>query len=298
MRIGAVIDAAGNKNVSAERFGNMLKVQNLTMAERIVLNFQQAGVKDIVVLTGCQAEKMEKSLQHYGVTFLRDEAYEKHKLTDSVKKGMDYLGRYCDRILFCPMDVPFFKTETVRILLEQEADMIVPTYGGKQGYPICIKASLNHVRLEEAFKESYEVQVEDSGIIPDNDIWQRYEEIEAQYEEKQMHPSVKVRLAKQKPFFGPGIVTVLRQIERVGSVREACQKTGISYSKGWTLIHTAEEELGYKIVERMPGGKNGGEAYVTERGRMLLSMYESYAAKVEQAAEEIYKEIFLDSDLF
>ena len=53
-------------------------------------------------------------------------------------------------------------------------------------------------------------------------------------------------------------------------MREACAKTGMSYSKGWKLIHTAEEETGWKIVERMSGGKNGGEAYITERGHMLL----------------------------
>ena len=86
--------------------------------------------------------------------------------------------------------------------------------------------------------------------------------------------------------------------DSLGSVREACAKTGMSYSKGWKLIHTAEEETGWKIVERMSGGKNGGEAYITERGHMLLKKYELYRERVEAAAQDIYKDVFQDGELF
>jgi len=72
----------------------------------------------------------------------------------------------------------------------------------------------------------------------------------------------------------------------------------MSYSKGWKLIHTAEEETGWKIVERMSGGKNGGEAYITERGHMLLEKYELYRERVEAAAQDIYKDVFQDGELF
>ena len=56
---------------------------------------------------------------------------------------------------------------------------------------------------------------------------------------------MKVSLAVNSSFFGPGAVTLLTQIDRLGSVTgRPAQKTGMSYSKGWKLIHTAEEETG------------------------------------------------------
>ena len=55
---------------------------------------------------------------------------------------------------------------------------------------------------------------------------------------RQIYPRVKVQLVRSEPFFGPGMATLLKQIQALGSVREACEKTGMSYSKGWSLIRT------------------------------------------------------------
>lgn len=118
------------------------------------------------------------------------------------------------------------------------------------------------------------------------------------HDERLMRPQVKVRLMNKKPFFGPGPATLLKQIDSLGSVKEACARTGISYSKGWKMIHLAEEELGYEIVGRQPGGKNGGAAFLTDRGKKLLHLFEEYEAQVEKAASEIYNQIFFDSELF
>ena len=51
------------------------------------------------------------------------------------------------------------------------------------------------------------------------------------------------------------MVTLLKQIRSLGSVREASEKTGISYSKAWTMIRTAEEETGAELVGRRAGRK-------------------------------------------
>lgn len=81
-------------------------------------------------------------------------------------------------------------------------------------------------------------------------------------------------VGENENFFGPGIVFLLRQIDTLGSVRDACAKTGMSYSKGWSLIRSAEKELGYTVVERSPGGKHGGVANVSEAGKDILRKYE------------------------
>ena len=103
---------------------------------------------------------------------------------------------------------------------------------------------------------------------------------------------VKVRLVHTRPYFGPGTVTLLREIHSLGSVRDASEKTGISYSKAWTMIHTAEEELEQELVRRQPGGKNGGTAELTETGWELIKKYEQLEASIEKFAAKEYQRIF------
>ena len=71
-----------------------------------------------------------------------------------------------------------------------------------------------------------------------------------------------------------------------------CAKTGMSYSKGWSLIRSAEKELGYTVVERSPGGKHGGVASVSEAGKDILRKYELLEKDVAKYAEKRYKDIF------
>ena len=73
--IGAVITADG----TGERDGAsraLQKIQGMTLAEYITVNFQRAGVKDIVIVAGSQEEQLKKQLKGFGVTFLQNESCE------------------------------------------------------------------------------------------------------------------------------------------------------------------------------------------------------------------------------
>lgn len=133
--IGAVITAAG----TGERGGAeqaLTKVKGMSLAEYIVVNFQRAGVKDIVIITGSQNEALKKQLKGFGVTFLSNENPEKAEMMDSVKLGLKYLRDRCSKVFICPVDVPFFSMETVERLLKVEAAVVIPSYqywGGASG---------------------------------------------------------------------------------------------------------------------------------------------------------------------
>ena len=75
-------------------------------------------------------------------------------------------------------------------------------------------------------------------------------------------------------------------------MREACEKAGMSYSKGWSLIRTAEKELGRPVVERSPGGKSGGTAQVSLEGHMLMERYERAGERDHGICGEKVREIF------
>ena len=110
--------------------------------------------------------------------------------------------------------------------------------------------------------------------------------------DRKIRPRIKVQLTGSEPFFGPGVRTLLEWLREEGSVRDACEKMGLSYSKGRKMLDRAEKELGYTIVERSPGGKNGGGARVSDEGLKLLEKYERFEKELTETAAEKYREIF------
>ena len=120
----------------------------------------------------------------------------------------------------------------------------------------------------------------------------RKEERETPREKKDFHLRVKLQINTDEPVLGPGVAELLELVEETGSMKEACGRMGMSYSKGWSLIRTAERELGCTIVERSPGGIGGGAARVSEQGLNLLNRYEQFEKEIARIAQEKYREIF------
>ena len=303
MRIGAVIAAAGTPG-GFRAYDKLENIDGTAMVGRMIENFRLAGVEDIVVVTGYRARETEKSLAKRGVVFLRREDYETAEMLDFVKDGLAYLEKSCDRIFFCPADVPLFTEETLKKMAEHKADVVVPLYEGRKGHPILFDTSLADVIMayhgERGLKGAIDgsgaevslVPVEDDGVLLRARSEDRFEEIVKEERPSQIRAKVKVQLVGEEPFFGPGLMVLLKQIDILGNVREACEKTGMSYSKGWSLIRTAERELRCPIVDRSPGGKNGGNARVSGEGHRLMRCYEQLERETAEFARKRYREIF------
>lgn len=104
--------------------------------------------------------------------------------------------------------------------------------------------------------------------------------------------AIRVRLIGSEAFYGPGVAHLMELIAVTGSVAGACDKMGLSYSKGRTMIRRMERELGFPVVERAQGGAGGGGARLTDRGRKLLAAYQAYEADVKQYAQERFADAF------
>lgn len=309
--VGAIITADG----AGERDGALRalqKVQGMTLAEYITVNFQRAGVKDIVIVAGSQEEQLKKQLKGFGVTFLQNEFCEagrRPEMLDAVKTGLSYLKGRCSRVFICPVDVPFFLMETLEQLLSKERPVVIPSYNHRGGHPVLLGEDIfaDILKYEGAEglrgairslgqKPTY-VEMEDPGTVePVLGSCMIREKVAEAYQRSLKRAHVKVQLIHTKPYFGPGTVTLLRQVQRLGSVREASDKTGISYSKAWSMLRTAEEESGITLVKRQPGGKFGGMAEVTDAGLELIRKYEELEKSVEQFAKEAYQRIFEEDD--
>ena len=99
---------------------------------------------------------------------------------------------------------------------------------------------------------------------------------------------VKLRLANERgqAFLGPGPVSLLRGVERSGSIRQAAKAMAMSYTKALRLLEELEENTGRPVVESARGGQGGGGTTVTGFGRRLLAAYDGWVAEVEQCAKK------------
>lgn len=301
---GAVIVAAG-MSTRMEQFKQLMKVGGMTMAERVVDNFHRAGIREIVMVTGYQSDLLKKALSGQKIQFLYNADYETTQMFDSAKIGLEYLKDRCARILFCPVDIPFFTVDTTRRVMDSDHLIACPSYRGKSGHPIAIDSRLVPEILAYQGKGGLEgaldhlkfpvdmIEVDDPGLLMDADTKEDFQKLVSYHNSRSIRPEIDVFLANGRRFLGPGSMSLLKNIQSLGSVREACEYTGISYSKGWGLIRQIEEGLGYRIVERQNGGKDGGMAYVTEDGKRLMEQYERFECQLKELAKEEYQKLFL-----
>lgn len=103
---------------------------------------------------------------------------------------------------------------------------------------------------------------------------------------------VRVRLVARGPFFGPGTAQLLSSVRQSGSVFRACEKLGLSYSKGRRMLRELEQELGEPAVLCSKGGPTGGTARLTETGQLLLERYLCYEQTVRHYAEKQFDHYF------
>ena len=77
-----------------------------------------------------------------------------------------------------------------------------------------------------------------------------------------------------KPFFGEGRYSILKAIDRYGSITRAAEETGVSYRRIRGAIYSMERTIGMELVTRSRGGKEGGSAVITEAARELMFLFE------------------------
>ena len=305
MTAAALIVAAGMSSRMGD-FKPMLNIGAITIAQRVVATFQQAGVDRIVMVTGFNAVTLERHLSENGIVFLRNEAYETTQMFDSVCIGLKYLRDKCDRVLFTPVDIPLFTAETVKTLLASDAELASPVCDGEAGHPTLIASSLIPCLLRDTGEDGLrgalsrcpatlvQVPVSDRGILHDADTPEDYRALLRYHNEQLVRPVVSVSLAREKVFFDRRTAMLLRLVDETHSVRTACQRMQLSYSSGWNTIRTLESQLNYALIERQQGGTGGGKSSLTEKGRDLLARYDAYSTAVRESADRLYPEFFGD----
>jgi molybdate transport system regulatory protein len=95
-----------------------------------------------------------------------------------------------------------------------------------------------------------------------------------------------------KPVFGRGRRFLLEAIDKHGSINQAAKDINISYRKAWGYIKAMEERLGFKLIERRTGGRNGGGALLTEEAREFLKKYAAMEKGIRELVDERFHNVF------
>ncbi len=109
----------------------------------------------------------------------------------------------------------------------------------------------------------------------------------------ELYAKMTVRLYEgETKCFGPGIARLLHRVEGLHSLRAAAISMDMAYSKAWSIIRQAEASLGFPLLNRTIGGRNGGGANLTEEAKELLRIYDAYCCNVNEYAQNLFQEQF------
>jgi molybdate transport repressor ModE-like protein len=304
MRTGAVIVAAGMSSRMGD-FKPMLQIGAISMIQRVIANYQQAGVFPIVLVTGFRGAELEKHIAGTGVICVRNEDYANTQMFDSAKIGFQYIVDKCDRTFFSPVDVPLFTVNTIFKLMESEALVAKPMCRGRNGHPILLSShvlpQLQQTASDGGLRRAIDsccgknvdaIEVNDDGILLDADTPEDYSYLVERHNRQLLRPAIEISLMRENKLFDSNGALLLHMIAYTGTVKGACEKMQISYSKAWGLLSSLEENLGFALIDRRPGGEYGGGSQLTPEGQSLLSRYERFEEKVRQFADTCFSECF------
>lgn len=90
------------------------------------------------------------------------------------------------------------------------------------------------------------------------------------------------------------LVNLLRGIQESGTIRSAADSLSLSYRKAWGDIRKAEKFIGFPLVEKIRGGKDGGLTRLTANGTELVEAFNQLHVDFDEAIYRTTKKFFHD----
>ena len=97
--------------------------------------------------------------------------------------------------------------------------------------------------------------------------------------------SIKSRIwleGTQGPLLGEGKISLLKAIEKFGSINKAAKSMNMSYKKAWKLVDAMNQESNPPLVNRMAGGKDGGGTQLTDSGEKAIKQFNTLNVKLRK----------------
>lgn len=102
---------------------------------------------------------------------------------------------------------------------------------------------------------------------------------------------------KGEVVLGGGKTALLLAVDRLGSIQRAADQFGMSYRHAWGMIKKIEQRAGFKLVDTKLGGKDGGGAQLTPKGKKFIKKADSLLTNLQRVVEKRFKQKFEDDSL-
>jgi molybdenum cofactor cytidylyltransferase len=134
VKISAVILAAGRTDSS-----------DTPSVFQIIRSFRDAGIDDLIVVLGYQAEQAKTELKNTDIKIIVNPNYE-YGLSKSLRYGLKIVSGDAVAVLLALANRPLTKPEVVKQLIRtyksKKAPIIVPTYSEMSGHPVMFDSFL------------------------------------------------------------------------------------------------------------------------------------------------------------
>ena len=309
MRTGAVVVAAGHKS-SVSSFSPMLPIGDSTVIRRIIITLKRSGIDPVVVVTGKQGDEVEKHIAGLRVICLRNQNYGNTQMYNSICLGLNYIEDLCDRVFILPAKFPMFLPETIKRMMDMDAQVVCPVFEGRRGHPVLVSSDiigkLLNYKGEKGLRGAlgqvdvdrcaWEVEVEDQGIILAVETDEDRAQSNLDNERLDIFPQIQLTLERDEGFFGPSVAQFLSLIDHTGSMQTACRQMHMSYTKGWKILKAAEKQLGYPLLITQSGGAEGGSSLLTPKAKDFLVRFLGMEKELREDAQKLYQKYFSMED--
>ena len=112
------------------------------------------------------------------------------------------------------------------------------------------------------------------------------------------HVMMKLQIYNTSPHFGKGIVSIMMLVRQGSSLRAAFAQMGLSYSKAWRLLKSAEADLGIPLLDTQKGGTKRASSTLTPQGEELLDRYLAFEKEAREAVFAAFEKHFKADDAF
>lgn len=89
---------------------------------------------------------------------------------------------------------------------------------------------------------------------------------------------------------GDGKWKILKTVEQEGSLTAACHKLGITYRRTWGDLKKIEQQLGFPLLNRVRGGKEGGASELSDQGKKLVQAFDRFHQDVDEKISHAFEE--------
>jgi molybdate transport system regulatory protein len=89
---------------------------------------------------------------------------------------------------------------------------------------------------------------------------------------------------------GGGKTALLLAVDQFGSIQRAADEFGMSYRHAWGVIKKIEQRAGFKIVDTKLGGKDGGGAQLTPKGKAFVKRVDSLLKDLQTIVEKRFRQ--------